>query len=49
MWYKDEGGRDKCMTIAAVLVDENDQPVKTRCVAIADDSDATVAGTCRCE
>ena len=26
IWYKDEGGRDKCMTVVASLVDENNMP-----------------------
>lgn len=26
-WYKDEGGRDKCMSVRGVLIDENDRPV----------------------
>ncbi len=30
VWYKDEGGRDKAIAVNAVLVDENDQPVRNR-------------------
>ena len=29
-WYKDEGGRDKCISIHAVLVDADDRPVHGR-------------------
>jgi hypothetical protein len=30
VWYKDEGGRDKCIQILAQLVDEHDTPVRSR-------------------
>ena len=29
-WYKDEGGRDKCISIHALLVDSDDRPVHGR-------------------
>lgn len=29
-WYKDEGGRDKCIALNALLLDEHDQPVQGR-------------------
>lgn len=29
-WYKDEGGRDKCISIHALLVDSEDRPVSGR-------------------
>ena len=30
IWYKDEGGRDKCININGLLVDEHEQPVQGR-------------------
>jgi len=33
-WYKDEGGRDKCIAINAQLVDSHDAPVMNREVAL---------------
>eukprot|EP00743_Colponemidia_sp_Colp-15_P004337 GILK01004678.1.p1 GENE.GILK01004678.1~~GILK01004678.1.p1 ORF type:complete len:635 (+),score=110.53 GILK01004678.1:234-2138(+) len=30
VWYKDEGGRDKCISLMCTLVDENNNLVKTR-------------------
>ena len=29
-WYKDEGGRDKCIALNALLLDEHDNPVQGR-------------------
>lgn len=29
-WYKDEGGRDNCINISGLLVDEHEQPVQGR-------------------
>ena len=34
-WYKDEGGRDKCMEIDVELVDALNKPVATRKVPLA--------------
>lgn len=34
-WYKDEGGRDKCMDVNVVLVDHLGRPVSTRKVPLA--------------
>jgi len=31
VWYKDEGGRDKCMQVTVRLVDQHNQPVLSRC------------------
>lgn len=30
IWYKDEGGRDRCMAITGLMVDEHEQPVQGR-------------------
>lgn len=30
LWYKDEGGREKCISISGLLVDEHEQPVQGR-------------------
>jgi hypothetical protein len=30
LWYKDEGGRDKCISISGLLVDEHEQAVQGR-------------------
>lgn len=30
LWYKDEGGRDKCMTVVATLLDRNNLPDRSR-------------------
>ena len=30
LWYKDEGGRDRCMAITGLMVDEHEQPVQGR-------------------
>ena len=27
-WYKDEGGKDKCIALNGLLVDENEEVVK---------------------
>ena len=34
VWYKDEGGRDKCMQVIVRLVDREGQPVLSRCFQI---------------
>lgn len=31
-WYKDEGGRDKCIALSAAMVDEYEQVVRGRSV-----------------
>lgn len=34
VWYKDEGGRDKCMQVTVRLVDQRNQIVLSRCIQL---------------
>lgn len=34
LWYKDEGGREKCMVLPIHLIDENEEKVQNRAVGI---------------